>query len=291
MLELKNGKFFIDKILKDGPLYRLRDKVSIGDQLTAIDDVVLEEGKNIWITLNGKMSKRIKLTFETKNSQKPVNVFIKPISAGAENRLRLVEWVEECREQVKEKTKDQVAYLYMSAMGMGNLTRFLRELERDAFPRKAVILDLRNNFGGNVHDRVLQALTQPVYAKWQVRGMSETPQSTYGLSNKPVVLITNEVTLSDGEMTANGFKALKRGPIVGNTTYGWLIFTTSARLMNGGSFRLPFWGCFTLDGQDLETIGGVKPDILVINDLNHDILGQDPQLDKAIETALKLIKE
>ena len=98
-----------------------------------------------------------------------------------------------------------------------------------------------------------------------------------------MVLLINEVTLSDGEMTANGFKTLKRGPIIGNTTYGWLIFTTSARLMNGGSFRLPFWGCYTLDGQDLETHGGVIPDIFVVNDINHDLKNQDPQLDKAIE--------
>ncbi|HDL18719.1 MAG TPA: hypothetical protein ENH29_06670, partial [Bacteroidetes bacterium] len=152
------------------------------------------------------------------------------------------------------------------------------------------ILDLRFNFGGNVHDRVLQALTKPVYAKWRRRGLSETQQSTFGFADKPIVLLINEVTLSDGEMTANGFKTLKRGTIVGNTTYGWLIFTTSVGLMNGGSFRLPFWGCYTLDGQDLETIGGITPDVSVINDLNHDLHGQDPQLEKAVEVILSKIK-
>ena len=98
-------------------------------------------------------------------------------------------------------------------------------MERDAVPRKGLILDLRCNFGGNVHDRVLEALTKPVYAKWRIRGLSETQQSTFGFSDKPIVMIINEVTLSDGEMTASGFKMLKRGTIVGNTTYGWLIFT------------------------------------------------------------------
>jgi tricorn protease len=183
-----------------------------------------------------------------------------------------------------------VAYIYMRAMGASNLRRFLKELERDAVPRKGLILDLRYNFGGNVHDRVLQALMKPIYAKWRIRGLSETPQSTFGVTDKPVILLINEVTLSDGEMTANGFKTLKRGPIIGNTTYGWLIFTTGVRLMNGGYFRLPFWGCYTLDGKDLETSGGVKPDILVINDLNHDLQNQDPQLEKAIEKILELIK-
>jgi tricorn protease len=91
-------------------------------------------------------------------------------------------------------------------------------------------------------------------------------------------------------MTANGFQALKRGPVVGNTTYGWLIFTTSAGLMNGGSFRLPYWGCYTLDGRDIETMGGIKPDIAVVNDLSNELGGTDPQLDRAVAAALALIK-
>jgi len=33
----------------------------------------------------------------------------------------------------------------------------------------------------------------------------------------------------------NGFKTLKRGPVVGNVTYGWLIFMTGVGLMNGGA--------------------------------------------------------
>jgi len=288
---IKDGKFLITHLYKKGPLHDKRHEVEVGNQLLAINDKKVDSGTNIWTYLNDKLEKRIKLTFIRKADKKQFDVFLKPISARAENSLRLEEWIISRRDVVKEKTDDQAAYLYMRAMGQGDLRRFLLELERDVFPRKGVILDLRNNFGGNVHDRVLQALMKPVYAKWRVRGMADTPQSTFGVTNKPVVLLINEVTLSDGEMTASGFKALKRGPIVGNTSYGWLIFTTSVRLMNGGSFRLPFWGCYTLDGKDLETSGGVKPDIVVINDLNHGLSGQDPQLEKAIEVLLDLIRK
>ena len=289
--ESKGEKTTIKRIIKDGPLYQHRDSLEIGDELLAINEERIDPKQNLWKYLNGQLNKRVKLTIKNRRQGKNIDISLKPISAGAENRLLLEEWIKSRRQLVKQKTDDQVAYIYMRAMGYGDLQRFLKELEHDAVPRKGLILDLRNNFGGNVHDRVLQALTKPVYAKWRVRGLSETPQSTFGFATQPIVLITNEVTLSDGEMTANGFKTLKRGPILGNTTYGWLIFTTSARLMNGGSFRLPYWGCFTLDGKDLETSGGVKPDIFVINDLNHDLQHQDPQLDKAIEKVLELISQ
>jgi len=289
--EFSDKKVILKRIIKNSPLYDQNEKVAVGDELIAINGKTVDVRKNIWKYFNGMLEKRVKLTFKSKKRGKNIDVSLTPIRGWAENRLRLEEWIDSRRELVKQKTRDKVAYIYMSAMGRRDLQRFLKELERDVVPRKGLILDLRFNFGGNVHDRVLQALTKPVYAKWRIRGLSETPQSTFGVTDKPVVLLTNEVTLSDGEMTSNGFKTLKRGPIIGNTTYGWLIFTTGVRLMNGGYFRLPFWGCYTLDGKDLETSGGVKPDIFVINDLNHDLQKQDPQLDKAIETVLELIKK
>ena len=291
IFEFTDKKVTLKRIIKNGPLYDQKGSVTAGDELIAVNRKSIDMSKNMWKYFNGMLGKRITLTFKSQEMKKNIDVSMKPISSGAENRLRLEEWISSRKEIVKRKTDDNVAYIYMRAMGRGDLNRFLKELERDAVSRKGLILDLRFNFGGNVHDRVLQALTKPVYSKWRIRGLSETPQSTFGVSDKPVVLLTNEITLSDGEMTSNGFKTLKRGPIIGNTTYGWLIFTTGAGLMNGGYFRLPFWGCYTLDGKDLETSGGVKPDIFVINDLNHDLQNQDPQLDKAIEKALELIKK
>ncbi|MFC1555469.1 S41 family peptidase [candidate division KSB1 bacterium] len=288
--DLSKNPVTITKIWKDGPLWMHRDSVSVSDELVAVDGESINTNENIWKMLNGKMNKRVLLTLKSRSLNKNITIPVKAISSGAETGLKKEEWIASRREIVKQKTNDRVAYLYMSAMGRGDLDRFLLELHRDAVPRDALILDLRYNMGGNVHDRVLQALTQPVYARWQQRGLSETKQSTFGFADKPVIVITNEITLSDGEMTTSGFKSLKRGKVVGNTTYGWLIFTTSAGLINGNSIRLPWWKCLTLDGENLERIGGVKPDIYVINDLNHDLSGVDPQLDKAIEEILKEIR-
>jgi len=90
-------------------------------------------------------------------------------------------------------------------------------------------------------------------------------------------------------MTATGFKALKLGKIVGNETYHWIIFTSGAGLVDGSFVRLPSWGCYTLDGKDIEMMG-VTPDIKIINTFEDKINGRDPQLDKAIEEALDEIK-
>ncbi|MCX6559787.1 MAG: LpqB family beta-propeller domain-containing protein [Candidatus Aminicenantes bacterium] len=287
----EDGKAILSRLIKDGPLYDRRDSAAVGDELVSVDGKAVDPKANFWTYFNGKVDKRVKLVFKSAKTQKTVEVAVKPIAAGAENGLLLEEWIAGRKEAVKAQTGDAAAYIYMRAMGTGDLTRFLLELERDAVPRRGLILDLRYNNGGNVHDKVLEALMKPVYAKWRKRGLAETPQSTFGFADKPVVVITNEMTLSDGEMTTSGFKSLKRGPVVGATTYGWLIFTTSDGLMNGGSFRLPFWGCFSLDGKDLETSGGVVPDIAVPSDLGHSLKGQDPQLDRAVVELKKLMKK
>jgi len=61
-------------------------------------------------------------------------------------------------------------------------------------------------------------------------------------------------------------------------------------LVDGSFVRMPSWGCYTLDGTDLE-MSGVAPDITVINSFEDKIQGRDPQLDRAIEEIKKEWKQ
>ena len=90
-------------------------------------------------------------------------------------------------------------------------------------------------------------------------------------------------------MTSQGFKALKLGKIVGAPTYRWIIFTSGAGLVDGSFVRLPSWGCYTLDGKDIEKTG-VTPDIVVPMNFVDRVNKRDPQLDRAIEEILKELK-
>jgi tricorn protease len=155
--------------------------------------------------------------------------------------------------------------------------------------KDALIVDLRYNTGGNVHDEVLKFLSQKSYLNWKYREGTLTSQSNFSPSDKPIVLLINEQSLSDAEMTAQGFKALKLGTIIGNETYRWIIFTSGISLVDGSSVRMPAWGCYSLDGKDLEKTG-VQPDILIVNSFDDKLNGKDPQLDKAIQELLKQLK-
>jgi len=174
----------------------------------------------------------------------------------------------------------------MKNMGESELNNFIITMTEQLNNRDALILDLRYNTGGNVHDEVLRFLSQRSYLQWKYREGQLTKQSNFAPSDKPIILLTNEQSLSDAEMTSAGFKALKLGKIVGNETYHWIIFTSGAGLVDGSFVRLPSWGCYTLEGKDLE-MNGVQPDIKVINTFEDKINGRDPQLDRAIDEITK----
>lgn len=260
-----------------------------GDILTAVNNTEVEPGRNReYYFLAPSVDEEITLTFK-RGTNTTYQASLHPQTSGSFKQNLYDEWIEQNQDRVDRLGKGRIAYVYMKDMGGRALRDFLREMVSEAYRREALILDLRYNTGGNVHDAVLNFLTQQPYTMWKYRGGEYAPQPHFSPAAKPLVLLVNEQTLSDGEMTAAGFKALKLGTIIGTETYRWLIFTTGKTLVDGSYYRLPSWGCFTLSGQDLE-LHGVKPDITIKNTFPDRLQGRDPQLTKAITLILDQLK-
>jgi Tol biopolymer transport system component/C-terminal processing protease CtpA/Prc len=252
-----------------------------GDQLVKINGEPVDAGTpRDFYFYRPAMESEMLLTFKRKGNQ--FDVKIHPMAAGTMNRNLYDEWVDGNRQKVNELSKNRIAYAQMKDMGGGELENFLMTMTRDLEDKDGLILDLRYNTGGNVHDEVLRFLSQRTYLQWKSRGGKLANQSNFAPSDKPIVLLINEQSLSDAEMTSAGFKALKLGTIIGTESYRWIIFTSGKGLVDGSFYRLPGWGCYTLDGQDLETTG-VKPDIYIRNTFLDRLNNRDPQLTKAVE--------
>jgi tricorn protease len=257
-----------------------------GDVLVKVNDETVDVNKdrNAYFTLPSR-DRELKLTF--KRGAETVNIKIHPQATLFNNLYD--EWVDNNQKRVDEKGKGRIAYGYMKNMGGFELEQFIIDMTQELTNKDALIFDLRYNTGGNVHDDVLKFLSQRTYLQWKYREGKLTPQSNFSPADKPIILLINEQSLSDAEMTSQGFKALKLGKIVGNGTYRWIIFTSGIGLVDGSNVRMPAWGCYSLDGKDLE-MSGVQPDILLINSFEDKLNGKDPQLDKAIEEILKQLK-
>lgn len=296
-ISLKNTTMETGIIFSDDDPYKVNyilrqtaaDKSSIdlkpGDELVKVNDEKVEANiDRYYYFTKPSLDKELKLTFK-RNSQL-FDIKLHPqqsISNDLYNR-----WIDNNQQRVDEKSNKRIAYSCMKNMGDGELEHFIIDMTEQLTNRDALILDLRYNTGGNVHDDVLRFLSQRSYLQWKYREGRLTKQSNFAPADKPIVLLVNEQSLSDAEMTAQGFKALKLGKIIGNETYHWIIFTSGAGLVDGSFIRLPSWGCYTLDGKDIE-LNGVQPDIKVINTFEDKLNGKDPQLDTAIEEILKQI--
>jgi len=278
----------VASLLKNSNADKAEIDVKPGDRLKAVNGVTVEEkqDRNFYFT-KPSLDKEVELTFE--RGGKDIKVKIHPEASHDLVENLYDEWVDNNRKVVTEKSNNRIAYSYMKDMGSGSLETFMEDMVDDAYKKDALILDLRYNTGGNVHDAVLKFLSQRPYLQWQYRGGQKSPQPNFAPAAKPIILLVNEQTLSDGEMTATGFKALGLGKVIGTETYRWIIFTSGAGLVDGSFYRIPAWGCFTLDGKDIEK-NGVTPDIYVKTGFTDRLENKDPQLDRAIEEIMKQLK-
>ncbi|MGV0755659.1 S41 family peptidase [Empedobacter brevis] len=284
----KDQPFTVEKILRKSPAFLKNVDIQEGDILFSVNGQKIDQNQNreTYFTTPKKLEE---ITLEFDRKGKTISTKIHPISNGELKSLLYDEWIFENRQRVKILSNDRIAYSYMKNMSTSELDAFLLDMVEQENRKDGVILDLRFNTGGNVHDKVLNFLAQRPYLKWKYREGQLTVQPNFAPSGKPIVLLINEYSLSDAEMTAAGFKALKLGKIIGQETYRWIIFTSGKSLVDGSFYRLPSWGTYTLDGQNLEKTG-VKPDIYIKNTFLDRLENKDPQLERAIQEVMKELK-
>ncbi|MGS4345362.1 S41 family peptidase [Myroides odoratus] len=274
----------VARLLRKSPAATKDMDLQKGDILTHVNKQKVDPTTNrdSYFTF-APTQEEIELTFE--RGSKTFSVKLHPISYVAQKGLLYDEWIYQNKQRVNTWSNNRIAYSYMKNMGASELDSFLLDMVEQEHHKEGVILDLRFNTGGNVHDKVLNFLAQRPYLQWKYREGKLTMQSNFSPSGKPIVLLINEFSLSDAEMTAAGFKALKLGKIIGQETYRWIIFTSGKSLVDNSFYRLPSWGTYTLEGDNLEKTG-VAPDIYVKNTFLDRLQEKDPQLERAVQEIL-----
>jgi tricorn protease len=276
--------YTVKRVIDQSPAHKRNINIREGDILTKVNGKKVDNQRNReTYFLFTSLPEEINLIFERDGAELAVNLH--PESYAARTRQLYDEWIERNQKIVDSASNERIAYIHMKNMGSGSLRDFKIEISNELHYRDALILDLRYNRGGNVHDDVLQLLSQKPYLQWKYRQGDFAKQPNFYPAAKPIILLINEQTLSDAEMTAEGFKQLGLGKIIGTETYRWIIFTSGKRLVDGSYYRLPSWGCYTLDGKDLE-MTGVSPDIYVGKSFKEKIGRQYPQLRRAVEVIM-----
>lgn len=278
--------YTLDRIVPGSKADYTGNPLKSGDILVAVNGVRTDKNKNrefYFATAAAPREVVLKFTREGKE----FDVKIHTMSTPELRSLLYTEWEDWNRSYVDSAGGGKIAYLHMRDMSPESLERFYIEMNTIAVHKDALILDLRFNNGGNVHKEVIDLLAQREHFRWSHRDNPRISHPNVTPAEKPIIVLINERSLSDAEVTSNGIKTLSLAKLVGTETYRWIIFTSSARLIDGSFVRLPAWGCYTLDGKDLE-FEGVSPDIYIKNTFKDRIESKDPQLERAIKELLPL---
>ncbi|MDX5483338.1 MAG: hypothetical protein LPK07_16780 [Hymenobacteraceae bacterium] len=267
----------------------VKDKnVQPGDVLLKVDGQPVDQRQNReYYFMKPSLVEETELTFA--RNGKEFTVKVHPESPGSQRENLYDEWIASNQKFVDDASGKKIAYVHMKNMSTQALEQFLIEMTTEGYQRDALILDLRYNTGGNVHDDVLRFLSQKPYLQWKYRGGALTSQPNFTPAAGQMVLLMNEQTLSDGEMTATGFKELGLGKVIGTDTYRWIIFTSGKQLVDGSYYRLPAWGCYTLDGKNIER-EGVMPDIYIKTTFKDRLENKDPQLERAVQEIMTTLQ-
>lgn len=132
-----------------------------------------------------------------------------------------------------------------------------------------LILDLRNNPGGLLHQAVSVAdifldKGKIVYTKGR-RADQNTVFSAHANVDKrqyPIVVLVNEGSASAAEIVAGAIQAHKRGIIVGTQTFGKGSVQTIIPLPDGAGLRMTTATYYTPDDRSIQALG-ITPDVEV----------------------------
>lgn len=294
---LENGFYRLSEIYSGeswnpnltGPLAVPGLGIKVGDYITSINDRPLTADDNIFDFLEQTAGRATRIQFNTQPASGGKSVWVTPISN--EYPSRTAAWVEGNRKKVDELSGGKLAYVYLPNTAGPGFTNFNRYYfaQQD---KKGVILDERNNGGGSAADYMIDIMAREVMGYFNSKANDNRPWTTpmaglYG----PKVMLINERAGSGGDLLPFMFKFKDLGPLVGTRTWGGLVGTwDTPRFIDGGRMVAPRGGFYDAEGNWAVEGEGVAPDIEVIQEPSALLQGKDPQLERGVTEAMRLLE-
>lgn len=194
-----------------------------------------------------------------------------------------------------------IGYLRLNSFNFQEVVMQFDSLFPAIFQTKALIIDIRENGGGNGNNgfEIMGCLTDkpfypgktilrhyyPTGRQWG--GVEKTEISGYDWKpykktqyNKPIVLLIGGATYSAAEDFVTAFRSVNRGKIFGSMTGGSTGQPVMFNLPGGAWGRVCSKRDFLWDGEEFVGLG-IKPDIEVRQSIKGILDGRDDVLDRA----------
>ncbi len=272
------------------PLDQPGVKAHAGDYLLEVNGIPVTTRDEPWKALDGTADRQTVLKLSDRASGEGAwAVTVLPVRNEAQLRQRA--WIEDNRRRVDSLSGGTLAYVWVPNTSQPAITAFDRYYfaQQD---KKGAVIDERFNGGGLLDDYMVNVMSRkPVGGVTDfVPGAKSLRLPASGIWG-PKVLVTNEMAGSGGDYFPWVFHELKVGPLIGTRTWGGLVnASVPYALVDGGTITSPAQAVFGSNGFIAEGVG-VPPDVEVLQESAATMKGRDPQLERAVQEAMKLAQE
>ena len=261
-----------------------------GDVITAINGQNVLSAAHPNELLRDQVGKQVLVTYHHKENNQPQDAVVRPISMSQDSDLRYSEWEYTRRRKVEQASNGQIGYIHLRSMGSDDIRQW-EEQYTPIYDRQGLILDVRHNRGGNIDSWLLGRLIRKAWMYWQSR-QGLPYWNMQGAFRGQMIVLCDELTASDGEAFAEGFRRLGLGKLLGTRSWGGQVWLTSSNILaDQGIATAAEMGVYGPEGKWLIEGHGVDPDIIVDNLPHATFEGEDAQLEAALRFISEQIKE
>lgn len=288
--QYKGDGLKIKEIIEQSPFAQRKTEVVPGCIIEKIDGEAVRSGMDYYPLLQGKAGKRTVLTIFNPATKKRFEEIIKPISQGYEKELLYRRWVKNNEKRVEELSNGRLAYIHIKGMDSQSFRNMYSKLLGKYRNKEAVVVDVRHNGGGWLHDDVVTLLSGKQYEKFVPRGQF-IGNDPFNKWLRASCMLVCEDNYSNAHGTPFVYKTLGVGKLIGTPVAGTMTAVWWERQIDPDIvFGIPQVGCMDMQGNYLEN-KTLQPDILIYNSPEDMLKGNDVQLKKAVEHLLETVKK
>ena len=182
----------------------------------------------------------------------------------------------------------RLGYVHIESMDDESFRRVYSDLLGKYNDREGVIIDIRWNGGGRLHEDIEVLFSGQKYFTQEIRG-TKTCDMPSRRWNKPSIMLMSEACYSNAHGTPWVYSHRGIGKLVGMPVPGTMTSVNWVRMQDPTLiFGIPVIGYHLPDGSFLEN-QQLEPDIKVANDPATIVTGVDIQLQTAVDALLRQI--
>lgn len=275
----------VDEVLANGPFDKAASKIDVGSVITAVNGTAIDADTDMGELFNGIIGKKTLVEFTTSGGEK-VQEVVSPVGAARINSLLYDRWVKQRAADVTKWSNGRLGYVHIASMDDDSFRPMYADLLGKYANCEGVVIDIRWNGGGRMHEDIEVLFTGQKYLTQEIRGkdVCDMPSRRW---NKPSIMLVAEPCYSNAHGTPWVYKHQNIGKVVGMPVPGTMTSVNWVTLQDSSMFfGIPVIGYRTAEGTYLEN-SELEPDVKVANSPNTIVTGEDTQLRTAVETLLR----